>query len=131
QVFVAFGPILIEAFGEGDDVVQVEHNTPVGTTRVGVGGNAVVSVGHDRSGMVRLRLLRTADANDQLQAALVAFRRRKVFLPLLVKDTRGRELHACERAYIAEQPSNSHGQAASDVEWVINCPELSSYQGGY
>lgn len=126
-----FGPVIAEGYGEGDDVIQIEHNTPVASTRVGVGGGAVVSVMHDESGTVRLRLLRTSPTNDLLQAALETFRRTKLFLPLLVRDSRGRELHAAEQAYIAEYPSSQHGQNAADVEWVFNCPVLRSYQGGY
>lgn len=131
DVLVIFGPILIEGYGEGDDVVQIESNTPVASQRIGVGGAAVVSVMHDESGTVRLRLLRTSPTNDLLQAAMEAFRSTKVFLPLLVKDPRGRELHAAQQAYIAERPSSQHGGNASDVEWVIACPKLKSYQGGY
>ena len=131
KVIVTFGPILIEGYGEGDDVVQVEHSTPVGSTRVGIGGQSVVSIMHDESGTVRVRLLRVSKVNDQLSAALRVFRTTKLFLPLFVKDPGGRELHSAEQAYIAEHPSSQHGGSVADIEWVFNCPKLESYQGGY
>ena len=131
DVILTFGGFLATQLGDGDDAISVEPATEAATMRIGVGGSAVVSMQQDLSGTVRLRCLRTSPMNGHLQRLLNLQRQTGVGHPLLVKDPRGAEVHACEQAFIMQQPQSQHGKNASDVEWMIACPVLRSDQGGY
>jgi len=130
DVVCSFGALMLERLGEGDDVISIEPEGMVAETRVGANGSAVVSVHKNFSAQVTVRLLRGAIENDIMQQELNLFRATGVTRPFLLKDTRGREIHVCDAAYIAAQPSSTHGTNASDIEWTIYCPLLRSYQGG-
>ncbi len=131
QVFATFGNRLIEGLGDGDDAIQVEFVDDTTTVRTGVGGSAVVSINQSISATVRVRLLRTSKSNDYMQRALNLWRATGTFFPFTLKDARGKEVHACAKAAVQKQPSSGHGKAASDIEWMIVCPEMRSNQGGY
>lgn len=130
DVHLIFGGVLIEDYADGDDVIMVDHDADTATERVGVTGEVVVSVNHNRAGEVRVKLLRGSRSNDLLQALLAVYRRTGTLVPMLLKDARGRELHECNRAYIKKQPSSGHGSNASAIEWTIRCPRLNSFLGG-
>lgn len=131
QVFAAFGNNLLQEIGDGDDAIQVEFTDDTTTVRTGVGGSAVVSINQSTAATVRVRLLRTSKSNDFMQRALNLWRSTGTFFPFILKDARGKEVHACAKAAVQKQPSSSHGKNAGDIEWTIVCPEMRSNQGGY
>lgn len=131
QVYANFGPHLVQGVGDGDDAIQVDFDDDTTTVRTGVGGSAVVSINQSISAKVRIRLLRTSKTNDVFQKYLNLWRATGKFHPFILKDARGKEVHACDKAAILKQPSSSHGKAAGDIEWTIVCAEMRSNQGGY
>lgn len=131
DVVAAFADIIFEHLGDGDDAIVIEFEGQAASDRVGVGGSVVVSQSQDRRATVRIKVLRTGWENDRMQAKLEMFRQTGRFFPFLLKDTRGRELHSCAKAYIQAQPRSAHGANATDIEWVVRCPIMRSVQGGY
>ena len=131
EIVAIYAGFLLEQLGDGDDAISIEPATEAVTSRIGLGGSAVVSIQQDLSANVRIRCLRGSPANTVLQRELNLQRSTGVGKPLLLKDPRGKEVHACDQAFVMQQPQSQHGKNASDVEWTIHCPVLRSNQGGY
>jgi len=131
DVVVTYGGFLLQQLGDGDDAISVEPASAAVESRIGVGGSAVVSIQQDLSANVRIRCLRSSPANNVMQRLLNLQRNTGVGAPLFIKDPRGAEVHACDTAFVQQQPQSQHGKMASDVEWTIHCPVLRSDQGGY
>lgn len=131
DVIVQFGDLTLENLGEGDDAVTVAPMTDRVASRAGVGGTVVFSTMRDKRATITVKVVRTGWENNRLQRMLEVQDRSGIFHPMLVKDTRGNELHAGAQACIAAQPQSQHGANATDITWTFLVADLDSNQAGY
>lgn len=113
-----------------DNAVQVEYNEDEATLQIGVDGESAYSINRNKSGKFTFRLMQTSPSNDVLMAAVIAFRSKKILIPIGVKDLNGRATFACERAVPGKIPVWSAGAEAGVTEWVFNTDKLIANVGG-
>lgn len=131
QVAVILGGRIISGFAEGDDAVTVETDNDEFSLTVGADGEATRSKSNNRSATITLRLLKTSQSNDILNAFMQSDRLSNSGLqPFVCKDNNGREIHACESAWIQKAPTASHGANSGIMEWVLRTENMLSTFGG-
>lgn len=120
EVNVLINSILMDEFGQGDDAIRARRLVKSQTSKVGIGGNMVVSLSADKSGEVILRLLQTSNSNSFL-SVLLASTESGVLIPLTlqIKDLLGSDIVIGTIGYIEQPADFVRGGEDSDMEWVL------------
>jgi len=132
QVTVAFGPILMDGFQDGEGVV-IAQSQPRFTKHVGLDGKVTRAKVHDKSGTVTVRLMQTSAQNDLLSGLHIADTNAPNgagILPVYVRDRNGRSLHTGAEAWITGFGDVTYDQGPTMREWVIDVAELENFIGG-
>lgn len=122
----------ITGFDEGDDVITLERLEDSTTHRIGSDGEMTVSLSADRSGTITFRLMSTSESNKLMSALLLAQENSGVFAPMIVlfKDTRGLDIGAATKGYIARPATMVRGTSVNAQEWMITVERLDLLHGG-
>lgn len=130
EVAIVCGGNLGQGFSDGD-AVTVEYDDNIYNTSVGADGEVTRSKSNNRVATITIRLQKTSDFNDVLNNFYQSDRLSDsgVF-PFMLKDNKGRELHAAEKCWIEKEPSIAFGKEAGDREWTLKTNELVSTFGG-
>ena len=131
QVACIVGKDIITGFAEGDDAISVEFLQEDWQLTVGADGKATRAKTNNNAARVTLKLMKTSDANDLLNAYYQSDKASNsgVF-PFMLKDNNGRELHVAEQMFIEKRPDPSFGQNVSEREWVLLTDVMVSNFGG-
>lgn len=130
QITVAAGADILGGFAE-DSVCEVERSEASFVTHVGADGEVTRSRNRNKSGTVKVKLIRTSSSNDVLAAKLAAdeLDGSGVF-PITVKDLLGTTLHFGQSAWVERPPPDSFEKEANEREWTIAVGELDMFPGG-
>lgn len=131
QLTVAFGPILIDGFQDGEGVtIEVPDSF---TKVVGMDGKVARSKNLDQTAKITIKLLQTSASNDLLFANYLLDRKGKNLagvMPLYVRDNSGRALYTASQAWISKAPDVTFDREATSREWVLECAQLLRADGG-
>ena len=112
-------------FDEGDDAIQIERTTDLGTPKVGADGTSIVSITADQSATMTIRLMQNSPFNAWLRNKVLRQRSGGLtgltFAVSFVDMTNG-ETGGCTQAIITKEPTISRGAQTSTMEWMIFCP---------
>ena len=130
QILVAAGGNILGGFSE-DSVVEVERAEATFITHVGADGEVTRTRNRNRSGTVKVKLLRTSPSNDVLSAYALADEKfgTGVF-PLTVQDMLGTTLHFGGNAWVERPPADAFEKEVNEREWTIAVGDLDMFAGG-
>lgn len=132
QVTVAFGPILMDGFQDGEGVT-IEQDTDGFTKKIGADGKVTRSKTLNRSARVTIKLMQTSACNDLLSAVYnldIAAPNGAGVGPLYIRDRNGRSVFSAAEAWIAKAPDVTFDREATAREWIIDCAVLDQFHGG-
>lgn len=131
QIVVAAGPNIIGGFAEDGSLVEVARAEPSWKTHVGADGEISRTRNRNKSGTIKLRLLRTSASNDVLQsyAAQDELDGTGIFA-ISVKDLLGTTLHQGSNAWVEQPADDSFEKEANEREWTIAVGNLDMSDGG-
>lgn len=131
-VLAIFGPNRIQGFADGT-FVKVERNEDSFKVLVGADGEVTRTRSLNRSGRVTFTLLQTSESNLYLAALVAADELTSNgtgVLPLMIKDRNGNSLHAASEAWVLKPAAGEYGKEVGTREWVIECGDLKTFEGG-
>ena len=112
----------ITGWADGDDVIDIERRNDSITDRVGAGGEMMVSVGTDKSGSIKFKLLQTSPSNTYL-ISLMALQEAAgaLFVPVFVKfqDTYRQDLAIGTQGYLKKPAKMTRGAQGNTQEWEV------------
>jgi hypothetical protein len=130
QVVVAVGGNILSGFAE-DGLVEVERAEASFVLHVGADGEVTRSRNRNRSGTVKVKLIRTSSSNDVLAGLL---RADELFgtgvFPISVKDLLGTTIHFGQSAWVERPPTDTFDKEANEREWTISVGDLDMNPGG-
>lgn len=132
QVTVAFGPLLMDGFQDGEGVT-IEQGQPTFTTHVGCDGKVTRAKTLDRTATVTIHLMQTSAQNDALSAVHIADRdspNGAGILPLYIRDRNGRSLYTAAEAWIQKAPDAVYDRTPTTRDWEIGVAFLEQFAGG-
>lgn len=131
-VIVLAGIPVTGGFGP-DDVLKVEKTMPGFTTKQGADGSVARSKTYNGHAKFTLTLLQTSAANALLSAQYaldLASDNGAGVGVLSLKDLSGATLYFARSSWIADSPNPTFGREANTREWVIECSDLTQFEGG-
>lgn len=130
KITVIYGGAILTGYAE-DTFVKVEKAVESFTKHVGADGEVSRTRNIDKSGMITVTLKQSSSSNDILSAFAEADEQSlQGYLPILVKDTAGRSLHAGSAAWIQKKADAEYGKEMGDREWVFEVADLQHFVGG-
>lgn len=127
EVIVA-GSILT---GFAEEKVTVAREANIADDEVGANGDVARAINNDKRGTITITLLQSSTSNLILSGLAKAdeFTGTGVF-PVIIKDTRGKDLHAAPQAWIQKYPETKYSKGIETREWVIRTNNLQMLVGG-
>lgn len=120
---------IIENFGEGDDVINIEYREDGITDTIGADGKMQPSISADESAEITVKLLANAPENaffEQLYRRIKEGEITSVSVALYNSVTGEGEVAA--HAYIPKLANKAKGKNAQDREWMFVTPKIASQQ---
>lgn len=112
-------------FADGDDVVSFEMNEDAWALSMGADGEGTRSKSNNNSGRLTVKLAKESPFNAVLMGFYKADQLSNAgAVPMLFKDGSGNTLHSCEQMWITKIPTDAHGRAPGDMEWVLESDNL-------
>jgi len=112
----------ITGWADGDDVIDIERRSDSITDKMGADGGMMISVGTDKSGSVKFKLMQTSPSNTYL-TGLIALQEAagSTFVPcfLLFRDTYRQDLATGTNGYIKKPAKMTRGAQGNTQEWEI------------
>lgn len=112
----------ITGWADGDDVIDIERRADSITDKMGADGGMMISVGTDKSGSVKFKLMQTSPSNTYL-TGLIALQEAagSTFVPcfLLFRDTYRQDLATGTNGYIKKPAKMTRGAQGNTQEWEI------------
>lgn len=112
----------ITGWADGDDVIDIERRSDSITDKIGADGGMMISVGTDKSGSVKFKLMQTSPSNAYL-TGLIALQEASgsTFVPcfLLFRDTYRQDLATGTQGYIKKPAKMTRGAQGNTQEWEI------------
>jgi len=117
--------------GFADEKVTVERTADGVTSEAGANGDVCRVINNDKRGAITITLQQTSKSNAVLSALYKAdeFSGTGVF-PVMVKDTRGNDLHIAAQAWIKKIPTAGYNKSVGTRVWVIETNNLQNFVGG-
>lgn len=117
--------------GFADEKVRVEREANLVDDESGANGDVARVINNDKRGTITITLLQTSKSNAALSVLAKAdeFNGTGVF-PVMVKDTRGNDLHVAAQAWIRKIPSASYSKKPETRVWEIRSNNLQMLVGG-
>lgn len=130
QVVIVVGTHRVQGFAT-DSMVDVERNEELYSMKVGADGEVSRARNRNRSGKVTIRLAQESPSNDALNALAVAGELSGAdVVAFSMDDLNSTTMHKAEQAWVQKYPTSSRGKESGEVEWVINCADLTMGVGG-
>lgn len=130
QLAIAAGPNILGGFAE-DSVCEVERAEASFITHVGADGEVTRTRNRNKSGTIKVKLMRTSASNDVLASYLKADELDGTgIFPITVKDLLGTTLHFGANAWVERPPPDAMEAEANEREWTIAVGDLDMYAGG-
>lgn len=127
-----FGTIPIRGFAV-DAAISIEHDEDDFSLSVGVDGDGTRTKTNNLSATITASLMQSSATN----ALLSAHRALDINtpggiggVPLIVKDSSGTSLFACETAWIQKPPSAEFNREATSRDWVFRTDSMTAVHGG-
>lgn len=124
-----FGALILEGFGEGSGI-EITPKGPTWVSTEGVDGSAAWAYTGSKLFQVKIKLLQTAAANQQLQAIFSTQEETGALIPLVWKDTKGLDLFSSPSALIIQPPNVVRGSKIETQEWQIEASNGKLFLGG-
>lgn len=122
KVVVTIDNRIVKGFWEGDDVVQVERQSTLGTALVGADGAAILTTTADQSARLTLRLMPNSALNEFLRNRANQQRQgAERIMSVAIRDTSNGEGGGCSAASILEEPTLAWGAQPGSRDWVLFC----------
>lgn len=129
DIQVIVGGNVIGGFGE--ELVRVEREANAYDDEAGAQGEVVRYATNDKRGTITLILQQTSQSNLYLSTLAKADEYSGTgVVPVVVKDTRGNDLHLAPQAWIQKVPQAVYRKGVEMREWVIRTANLQSVLGG-
>lgn len=117
--------------GFADDIVSVERNANVFEDEAGAQGDVVRYAMNDKRGTITIKLLQTSKSNLFLSGLSKADELSGLgVFPVVVKDTRGKDIHVAAQAWIQKIAPASYKRGVETREWEIRTNNLQTVVGG-
>lgn len=129
---VACGIPVSSGYGEGE-VMKIEWDEEDFTKKKGADGEVSRSKTYNKCCKITITLMQTASVNALLSALSLIDRKAKNGAgvgPFLAKDLGGATLYAASKCWIAGRPSPTFGREATHRDWVLECSDMESFEGG-
>lgn len=117
--------------GFADDIVSVERDANVFEDEAGAQGDVVRYAMNDKRGTISIKLLQTSKSNLFLSGLAKADELSGLgVFPVVVKDTRGNDIHVAAQAWIQKIAPASYKRGVETREWEIRTNNLQTVVGG-
>lgn len=128
QVIVTWGATeLTPGMPESGTTVEVDRTSVAASLTPILGGSAVVNVRNDKTGMIRVSLLASSDANEALTEALLFAEEAgtPAIAPMMVNDvSSGKTKHSTPIAVIEKFPTMTYTENVPTLTWTFLCTDL-------
>ena len=116
---------VMENFGEGDDVIQINEREDKVTDKTGADGNLMPEISANDSAEIKLKFLHTAPENDYLEGLLSQFVNGYISgVSISIYNAKTGKGEVATSGYIKKKADRSRGIKAADREWTIIVPKL-------
>jgi hypothetical protein len=112
----------ITGWADGDDVIDIERRNDSITDKMGADGGMMISVGTDKSGSVKVKLMQTSPSNAFLTGIMsLQEASGSLFVPVFVKfqDTYRQDLAIGTQGYLKKPAKLTRGAQGNTQEWEI------------
>jgi len=112
----------ITGWADGDDVIDIERRSDSVTDKMGADGQMMISVGTDKSGTVKVKLMQTSPSNAMLTNIMsLQEASGSLFVPVVVKfqDTYRQDLAIGTQGYLKKPSKLTRGAGGNTQEWEI------------
>lgn len=117
--------------GFAEELVRIVPEANIYDDDIGAQGEVVRFATNDKRGTVTITLLQTSQSNLFLStlAKTDQFSGSGVF-PLVIKDTKGNDIHIAPQAWIMKMPDTAYRKGVETREWQIRVANMQSVIGG-
>lgn len=131
QVIITWSGIPLNSGIQDGTFLTVKRNTPVWKLFKGGDGEGARVRTSDHSGTLQVTVRNGSDINNVLSvAANLDLLTGSVVAPLMVLDFSGRTLHAANRAFIVDFPTDTFATTEESRVWVFEADDLFMFSGG-
>ena len=111
--------------GFANSKVTVKRDADIATDEVGANGDVARAINNDKRGEITITLLQTSKSNLVLSALAKAdeFTGTGVF-PVVIKDTRGNDLHVAPQTWIKSYPETAYNKGVENRVWTLRTNNL-------
>lgn len=130
KVICNVGNAIIQGFGPGT-FVEVERNGDAVSLLVGTQGEYAWAINRDKSGIITLQIMQTAQSNDILWAMAIADEQAGAgSRPFSLEDLNGRTLVQSAEVKVMKLPNLPYSNEVSPREWKLVAGSLDVMIGG-
>lgn len=130
KVTVSFDGVDIQGFADGA-FVEVEREVDTWSKHVGATGDITRVRSRDRSGKIKIILMAASSSNDQMMALFLADELSGTGTgSFMLKDLSGNMRCNAKDCWIKKPPKVERGKDAGNVEWELECGDLTIVAGG-
>lgn len=129
DIEVIVGGLLIAGFAK--EKVKVGRVTDGVSDEVGANGDVARVISNDKRGVITITLLQTSKSNAVLSGLYKADEYTGTgVIPVIIKDTRGNDLHIAPQAWVTKVPDAVYNDGVSTREWVIRVANIQNFVAG-
>lgn len=130
KVRVVVGGFPLTGFSDGT-FITVERDEQAYNKVTGADGVTSRARTGNRAGSITISLQQTSPSNDVLSGFMIADEASDLgVVPVLIKDTSGRTIHATSAAWVRQKPSETFSKNIENREWILDCARIESFVGG-
>ena len=130
KVIIVIGGYPMGGFADGE-FVNVIRSGDAFSKSVGADGDTTRVKSNDKSGEMTLTLSQTSPSNDVLSGISRADELGNAgVVPVKVKDLSGRSEFVSAFAWIRKIADSPNGKEISNIEWVLDLTDVTSFVGG-
>lgn len=132
QIDVVFAGRRLDGFGE-DTFVEIAHEAPGFSDRVGVDGRVTRSKSLDRRATITITLMQTSESNAWLSALYNADRAAtngSGVGSLRIADRSGNTVFEASKVWIQAEPDAAFGREAAERVWTLRAADMGSTHDG-
>lgn len=129
---VLINGVEITGAAEGDDVIEISRRSDAASDQIGAGGNMMVSLSADKSGIVKFKLQNTSASNTFLsKMSALQDGGSETFVPVNIKfqDTYRQDTADGTVGYIKKHADIKRGAKAGSQEWEVIVEQLDMLLG--
>lgn len=130
QVQIIVGGVPISGLADGT-FINVVRDEQAYNKITGADGTTSRSRTANKAGAITVTLQQTSPSNDVLTGFMLADEAGdQGVVPVFIKDTYGRTLHAASSAWVQQMPDQDFSKEVEERGWVLDCARIDSFVGG-